>query len=77
MSQARKLHPKNFKTKVALSARRKDAPISELAVRYGVHVTDIHRWKCEAGTPWQPSFPESLRRTTQNKMFTSMNYTPK
>ena len=33
---------------MALSALREDAPISELAVKYGMYVTVIHRWKREA-----------------------------
>ncbi len=48
MSRTRKNHPANFKAKVALSALREEAPISELAVKYGVHATVIHRWKREA-----------------------------
>jgi len=41
-------HPANFKAKVALAAFREDAPISELALKYGVPATVIHRWKREA-----------------------------
>jgi len=48
MSRTRKNHPANFKAKVALSALREEVPISELAVKYGVHATVIHRWKREA-----------------------------
>jgi len=48
MSRTRKNHPANFKGKVALSALREEAPISEIAVKYGVHATVIHRWKREA-----------------------------
>ncbi len=48
MSRVRKNHPANFKAKVALAALREDAPISELASKYGVHATVIHRWKREA-----------------------------
>ena len=35
MSSTRKNHSANFKAKVALSALREDAPISELALQYG------------------------------------------
>ena len=48
MSSTRKNHPANFKTKVALAAFREDAPISELAIKYGIHATVIHCWKGEA-----------------------------
>ena len=48
MSSTRKNHPANFKAKVALAAFREDAPISELAIKYGGHATVSHRWKREA-----------------------------
>jgi transposase len=48
MSRTRKNHPVSFKVKAALSVLREDAPISELALQYGVHATVIHRWKREA-----------------------------
>ncbi len=47
MSRVRKNHPVNFKAKFALAALSKDAPISELASKYGVHAAVIHRWKRE------------------------------
>ena len=43
MSRTRKNHPASFKAKVALSALREDAPVSELALKYGIHATVIHR----------------------------------
>ena len=48
MSRTRKSHPASFKAKVVLSVLREDVPISELALKYGVHATVIHRWKREA-----------------------------
>jgi transposase-like protein len=48
MSATRKQYPSSFKAKVALAALREDAPVSELAIKYGVHATVIHRWKKEA-----------------------------
>ncbi|HBM91122.1 MAG TPA: hypothetical protein DD400_04530 [Rhodospirillaceae bacterium] len=45
MSRTRKNHPAGFKAKVVLSTLRDDASVSELALRYGVHATVIHRWK--------------------------------
>lgn len=35
MSRTRKNHPANFKAKGALAALREDAPLSELALKYG------------------------------------------
>ena len=48
MSKIRKNHSAEFKAQVALAAIREDATMSELASRYGVHATVIHRWKKEA-----------------------------
>ncbi len=48
MSRTPKKYPPSFKAKEVLSALREDAPISESAVKYGVHATVIHRWKREA-----------------------------
>ncbi|MBA3966102.1 MAG: hypothetical protein H0X47_10055 [Nitrospirales bacterium] len=43
ISRTRTNHPANFKAKIALTALREDAPISELDLKYGVHATVIHR----------------------------------
>jgi len=63
MSSTRKNHPANFKTKVVLSAFREDAPISELALKYGVHATVIHRWKREALASMEAGFSGKLEKT--------------
>jgi len=63
MSSTRKNHPANFKAKVALAAFREDAPISELAIKYGVHATVIHRWKREALTSMEAGFSGKLANT--------------
>ena len=38
-------HSADFKAKVALAAIREDGMIAELSSKYGVHATQIHRWK--------------------------------
>jgi transposase len=62
MSRTRKNHPASFKAKVALSALREDAPISELALKFGVHATVIHRWKREALTAMEAGFSGKLEK---------------
>ena len=64
MRRTRKNHPANFKAKVALAALREDAPISELASKYGVHATVIHRWKREALASMEAGFSGKLAKTT-------------
>ncbi len=62
MSSTRKNHPANFKAKVALAAFREDAPLSEVAIKYGVHATVIHRWKREALASMEAGFSGKLEK---------------
>ena len=63
MSRTRKNHPASFKAKVVLSALREDAPVSELALKYGVHATVIHRWKKEALASMEAGFSGKLEKS--------------
>jgi len=45
--QKRNVRSPEFKKKVALAAIREDAPLNELALRFGVHAVQISRWKKE------------------------------
>ena len=56
MSRTRKNHPASFKAQVALSALREDTLVSDLALKYGVHATVIHRWKKEALASMEAGF---------------------
>jgi len=67
MSRTRKNHPASFKAKVALSALREDAPISELALKFGVPATVIHRWKREALAAMEAGFSGKLEKATTNQ----------
>ena len=64
MSSTRKNHPASFKARVALSALREDATISELALKYGVHTSVIHRWKKEALASMEAGFSGKLVKTS-------------
>lgn len=60
MSKTRKNYPAKFKARVALSALREDASVTELSARYGVHATVIHRWKKEALSAMEAGFSGKL-----------------
>ena len=47
MKDARIKHTPAFKAKVALAAIREEGTVPQLARRYGVHPTQVHKWKRE------------------------------
>ncbi len=44
----RKNHTKNFKAKVALAAIKGQKTANEIASEFGIHVSQVNRWKKEA-----------------------------
>lgn len=49
-------HSAEFKAKVALEAVRGDLTINDISKKYGVHSTQINRWKQQALTGIKTSF---------------------
>ncbi len=45
MSEKRKKHAAGFKARIALEALKERESVRELAVRYGVHSSQINNWK--------------------------------
>ncbi len=43
----RKKHSSSFKAKVVLEILKEEKTISELAAEYGVHTSQLHRWRNE------------------------------
>lgn len=54
--QKQRNHTAEFKAKVALDALRGDLTINEISKKYGVHATQIHRWKQQALASIKTSF---------------------
>ena len=48
MGTKQKTHSVEFKAKVALEAIRADLTANQITSKYGVHTTQIHRWKQQA-----------------------------
>jgi transposase-like protein len=61
MKNTRKKYTADFKTKVVLEALKEQQTVSELALKYGVHPTQIQTWK-----PWP--MPRLLFRTASRRM---------
>lgn len=47
MSKIRKNHSASFKLKVALAAIREDGTLDELALKFGVHRSQVSKWKVQ------------------------------
>jgi transposase-like protein len=52
----RKNHTKSFKVKVALAAIKSQKTTNEIASEFGVHVSQVNRWKKKA----LDAFPEAF-----------------
>ena len=50
MFKGKRKYGADFKMKVALTALKEDATLSQLCSQYEVHVTQIHNWKKQAIT---------------------------
>ena len=67
MKQSRRKYGASFKAKVALAALRGDQTISELASRFEVHPTLIHKWKKQLVESAPELFSSGSRRQVQGQ----------
>lgn len=58
-------HTTEFKAKVALDTIRGDLTINEIAKKYGVHSTQINRWKQQALESIKTSFNGKQQKTDE------------
>ena len=56
-----------FKAKVALCAMKGDITINEVSSKYGVHSTQINRWKNQALGSLKTSFSAKQEKAEQNE----------
>ena len=61
-----KNYASDFKAKVALEGIRSDLTVNEISSRYGVHATQIHRWKQEALALIKTGFTGKAEKAEQN-----------
>lgn len=59
-------HSAEFKSKVALEAIRSDLTMNEISKKYGVHSTQIHRWKQQALAGIKSGFSGKHEKTEED-----------
>ena len=62
----RRIHPPAFKAKVALEALREQKTIAQLSSLYGVHSTQITKWKRQALDILSSGFSEKQKQKEHN-----------
>ena len=66
MDQIRRVHAPSFKARVALEAIKETKTIAELSSFYGVHSTQITKWKKKALDGLTQIFSEEQHRKQRN-----------
>jgi transposase len=69
-SKKQKSYPTEFKAKVALEAIRGDLTINEISKKYGVHSTQINRWKQQALLSIKTGFNGKQEKANQSEQKT-------
>ena len=66
MGKKKKSYTAEFKARVALDCIRGDLTINEISSKYGVHSTQINRWKQQAMTAVKSSFTGKEQKREQS-----------
>lgn len=67
MTNVRKNHTTEFKTKVAIEAIRQQKTVNELTTEYGVHATQINLWKKQALAEIPEAFTGKKEKARDNR----------
>ena len=62
----RRFHPAAFKAKVALEALKEQKTIAELSSLYGIHATQITKWKRQALDILSAGFSEKQKKKQED-----------
>ena len=66
MSNIRKTHSASFKLKVALAAIKGDRTMADLCQTYGVHTSQIHKWKNQVEKEGASLFQDKRQKKSSN-----------
>lgn len=66
MGKKKKSYTAEFKARVALDCIRRDLTINEIATKYGIHSTQINRWKQQALTAIKSGFTGKQQKLDQS-----------
>ena len=66
MNQIRKNHSPEFKSRVALEALKEHVPLADLSQRFGVHVSQIQKWKTLLQKESSVLFQDKRSKQTQS-----------
>lgn len=67
MGNTRKSHPPSFKLEVAIQAAAGTCTLAELSSKYGVHATEICRWKQQLKAAGQDIFTKNPDKLSQDQ----------
>ena len=75
MTKTRKQHTAEFKLRVSLEGLKEQEPLEALGQRFGVHISQIQRWKSQVQKEGSRFFKDKRSRDTasQEKMISQLH----